>query len=117
MQFQLKSKLKAARAEMADYREEQIRIREDLALTLENLQREQKLRHGCWGKNCTMRTLPSFLCRSLIVDNFIPPVETEKVIGRAVYCEEEEDWKLKPYQAPSSRQVNITHHHHQSNND
>lgn len=79
----LKSKLKAARAEMADYREEQIRIREDLALTLENLQQEQKL-------------------RSLIVDNFIPPVETEKVVGRAVYCEDEEDWKLKPYQAPSS---------------
>lgn len=42
--LQLKSKLKAARAEMADFRDEQIKVREDLALTLENLQREQKLR-------------------------------------------------------------------------
>lgn len=79
----LKSKLKAARAEMADYMEEQFKVKEDLALTLESLQREQKL-------------------RSLIVENFIPPVETEKVVGRAVYSEEEEDWRLRPYQAPSS---------------
>ena len=37
------------------------------------------------------------------MENFIPPVETEKVTSRAVYNEEDEDWKLKPYQAPSAR--------------
>ena len=42
--FQLKSKLKAARAEIADYKEEQISVREELALTIEELQRELKLR-------------------------------------------------------------------------
>lgn len=42
------------------------------------------------------------------MENFIPPVETEKVISRAVYSEEEEDWKLKPYQAPSARFVHRT---------
>ena len=42
---QLKSKLKAARAEVADYKVEQIKRREELGLTLANLQQEQKLRH------------------------------------------------------------------------
>lgn len=42
--FQLKSKLKAARAEIADYKEEQVSVREELALTIEELQRELKLR-------------------------------------------------------------------------
>ena len=41
---QLKSKLKAARAEIADYEEEQVSVREELALTIEELQRELKLR-------------------------------------------------------------------------
>lgn len=43
------------------------------------------------------------ISRTLIVENFVPPVETEKVVSRAVYNVEEEDWKLRPYQAPSSR--------------
>ena len=42
---QLKSKLKAARAEIADYKEEQVSVREELALTIEELQRELKLRY------------------------------------------------------------------------
>ena len=42
--FQLKSKLKAASAEMADYREEQVRVREELALTVQELQKALKLR-------------------------------------------------------------------------
>ena len=41
---QLRSKLKAVCAEMEDYREEQGRVREELALTLEELQRNLKLR-------------------------------------------------------------------------
>ena len=42
--FQLKSKLKATSAEMADYREEQVRVREELALTVQELQKGLKLR-------------------------------------------------------------------------
>jgi hypothetical protein len=51
--FQLKSKLKAARAEIADYKEEQVSVREELALTIEELQRELKLRyiHVCTGNS------------------------------------------------------------------
>ena len=37
------------------------------------------------------------------MENFVPSVETEKVMSRAVYDEEEENWKLMPYQAPSAR--------------
>ena len=44
--MQLKSKLKAARAEIADHQEEQASVREELALTIEELQRELKLRCG-----------------------------------------------------------------------
>ena len=44
LSFQLKSKLKAANAEMADYREEQVRVREELALTVQELQKGLKLR-------------------------------------------------------------------------
>ena len=44
LSFQLKSKLKAASAEIADYREEQVRVREELALTVQELQKGLKLR-------------------------------------------------------------------------
>lgn len=37
--------MKAARAEIADYKEEQVSVREELALTIEELQRELKLRY------------------------------------------------------------------------
>ncbi len=37
------------------------------------------------------------------MENFVPSVETEKITSRAVYDEEEENWKLLPYQAPSAR--------------
>ena len=42
--MQLHSKLKVARAEMADYKEEQWRVREELVVTVEELQKELKLR-------------------------------------------------------------------------
>ena len=41
---QLKAKLKAAMADIVDYKEEQVRVREGLLLTLEDLQKDLKLR-------------------------------------------------------------------------
>lgn len=34
--------------------------------------------------------------RSLIIQNFIPPDEKQKLTNRAVYDEENEQWRLKP---------------------
>lgn len=42
--MQLKSRLKATKAEIADMKSEQARVREELAISLEELQRELKLR-------------------------------------------------------------------------
>ena len=35
-------------------------------------------------------------CRTLIIENFIPPDEKVKLTNRASYDEENEEWKLKP---------------------
>ena len=37
-----------------------------------------------------------FPFRSLIIQNFIPPDEKLKLTNRAVYDEENEQWRLKP---------------------
>lgn len=75
--MQLKSRLKATKAEIADMKSEQARVREELAISLEELQRELKL-------------------RTVIVDNFIPAEEVEKISSRAVYDEDTEQWSLIP---------------------
>lgn len=54
---QLCSKLKAVRAEMADYRDEQGRVREELALTLDELQRDLKLKYVIHTCTCSMSQL------------------------------------------------------------
>lgn len=35
--------------------------------------------------------------RQLIVDSFIPPEEKSKALNRALWDEERETWRLKPY--------------------
>lgn len=37
-----------------------------------------------------------FHFRTLIIENFLPPDEKTKLTNRAVYDEENEEWKLKP---------------------
>jgi len=37
-----------------------------------------------------------FFCRLLIIDNFIPPDEKNKILARAEFDEEEDTWRLKP---------------------
>ncbi|XP_065919368.1 kinesin-like protein KIF3B [Dysidea avara] len=73
----LKSRLKVTKAEIVDMKSEQAKVREELAISLEELQRDLKL-------------------RSVIVDNFIPPEEVEMISSRAEYDEETERWSLIP---------------------
>ena len=86
--------MKATKAEIADMKSEQARVREELAISLEELQRELKLR---LTDEISCNTLsPQYITRTVIVDNFIPAEEVEKISSRAVYDEDTEQWSLIP---------------------
>ena len=72
---------------------EQARVREELAISLEELQRELKLRSV---NNDMMLLITMVTYRTVIVDNFIPAEEVEKISGRALYDEDTEQWSLIP---------------------
>ena len=75
--FQLQKKLEIAQTEISDYLDERTRRREDLTRKFEELEKQMKL-------------------RILIIDNFIPQTEVEKIRDRAEYNEETDCWKLRP---------------------
>ena len=72
---------------------EQARVREELAISLEELQRELKLRS--FGDDILYITMVT-IDRTVIVDNFIPAEEVERISSRAVYDEDTEQWSLLP---------------------
>jgi len=37
-----------------------------------------------------------FLCRYLIIENFIPPEEKNKIMNRLQFDAEEDQWKFQP---------------------
>lgn len=80
------AKLQTIRSEITDLQEAHIRERQDLEQVQEDLTKELKL-------------------KSLIIQNFIPPDEKQKLTNRAVYDEENEQWRLTPSSQNSSQQV------------
>ncbi|KAG8447252.1 hypothetical protein GDO86_014642 [Hymenochirus boettgeri] len=80
------SKLQAVKAEIHDLQEEHIKERQELEQTQNELTRELKLKH-------------------LIIENFIPMEEKNKMMNRCFYDEEEEQWKLHPISRLDNQQM------------
>ncbi|XP_036437019.1 kinesin-like protein KIF3C isoform X1 [Colossoma macropomum] len=73
----LYAKLQAVKAEIQDVNDEHIRTRQELEQTQNELTRELKFKY-------------------LIIENFIPPEEKNKIMNRLVFDAEEDQWKFQP---------------------
>ncbi|NXG56377.1 KIF3C protein, partial [Hemiprocne comata] len=74
---QLYAKLQAVKAEIQDQHDEYIRVRQDLEEAQNEQTRELKLKY-------------------LIIENFIPPEEKNKIMNRLYFDGEEDQWKFQP---------------------
>ncbi|XP_066482857.1 kinesin-like protein KIF3C isoform X2 [Tiliqua scincoides] len=73
----LYAKLQAVKAEIQDQHDEYIRVRQDLEEAQNEQTRELKLKY-------------------LIIENFIPPEEKNKIMNRLFFDCEEDQWKFQP---------------------
>ncbi|XP_013912763.1 PREDICTED: kinesin-like protein KIF3C [Thamnophis sirtalis] len=73
----LYAKLQAVKAEIQDQHDEYIRVRQDLEEAQNEQTRELKLKY-------------------LIIENFIPPEEKNKIMNRLYFDCEEDQWKFQP---------------------
>ncbi|NXN96279.1 KIF3C protein, partial [Rhinopomastus cyanomelas] len=73
----LYAKLQAVKAEMQDQQDEYSRVRQDLEEAQNEQTRELKLKY-------------------LIIENFIPPEEKNKIMNRLYFDGDEEQWKFQP---------------------
>ncbi|XP_037131653.1 kinesin-like protein KIF3B [Syngnathus acus] len=71
------AKLQAVKAEIHDIQEAHINERQELEQTQNELTRDLKLKH-------------------LIIENFIPFEEKNKIVNRAFFDDEDEYWKMRP---------------------
>ncbi|XP_041859765.1 kinesin-like protein KIF3B [Melanotaenia boesemani] len=71
------NKLQAVKAEIQGIQEEHIKMRQEHEQTQNELTRDLKLKH-------------------LIIENFIPLEEKNKIANRAFYDDEDDCWKMKP---------------------
>ncbi|CAO2604047.1 Kinesin-like protein KIF3C [Lemmus lemmus] len=82
----LYAKLQAVKAEIQDQHEEYIRVRQDLEEAQNEQTRELKLKY-------------------LIIENFIPPEEKNKIMNRLFLDCEEEQWKFQPLVPANNSQM------------
>ncbi|XP_005062832.1 PREDICTED: kinesin-like protein KIF3C [Ficedula albicollis] len=73
----LYAKLQAVKAEIQDQHDEYIRVRQDLEEAQNEQTRELKLKY-------------------LIIENFIPPEEKNKIMNRLYFDSDEDQWKFQP---------------------
>ncbi|XP_062857158.1 kinesin-like protein KIF3C [Trichomycterus rosablanca] len=73
----LYAKLQSVKAEIQDVNDEHVRTRQELEQTQNELTRELKFKY-------------------LIIENFIPPEEKNKIINRLVFDVDEDQWKFQP---------------------
>ncbi|XP_016312963.1 kinesin-like protein KIF3B [Sinocyclocheilus anshuiensis] len=72
------SKLQLVRSEIGDIINEHVTMRQELEQTMNELTREMKF-------------------KNLIIENFIPPEEKNKIINRLHFDSEEDQWKVLPF--------------------
>ncbi|XP_042189420.1 kinesin-like protein KIF3C isoform X1 [Callorhinchus milii] len=80
------SKLQSVKAEIQDLQDEHVRERQDLEHTQNELTRELKLKY-------------------LIIENFIPPEEKNKIMNRLCFDSEEDQWKFLPLVPAQNHQM------------
>ncbi|KAG8011385.1 Kinesin-like protein KIF3C [Nibea albiflora] len=73
----LYAKLQCIKAEIKDVNDEHVRSRQELEQTQNELTRELKFKY-------------------LIIENFIPPEEKNKIMNRLTFDPEEDQWKFQP---------------------
>ncbi|XP_048387877.1 kinesin-like protein KIF3C isoform X2 [Stegostoma tigrinum] len=80
------AKLQAVKTEIQDLQDEHVRERQDLEHTQNELTRELKLKY-------------------LIIENFIPPEEKNKIMNRLCFDCDEDQWKFLPLVPAESHQM------------
>ena len=103
------------KAEIQDVNDEHVRSRQELEQTQNELTRELKFKYVCRNDpirnklTCHALMLLSqsnsvcvCVCRYLIIENFIPPEEKNKIMNRLTFDTEEDQWKFQPL-VPSER--------------
>uniref|UniRef100_A0A3Q1BR87 Kinesin-like protein n=1 Tax=Amphiprion ocellaris TaxID=80972 RepID=A0A3Q1BR87_AMPOC len=75
--LKLYAKLQCIKAEIQDVNDEHVRSRQELEQTQNELTRELKFKY-------------------LIIENFIPPEEKNKIMNRLTFDPEEDQWKFQP---------------------
>ncbi|XP_038655990.1 LOW QUALITY PROTEIN: kinesin-like protein KIF3C [Scyliorhinus canicula] len=80
------AKLQAVKTEIQDLQDEHVRERQDLEHTQNELTRELKLKY-------------------LIIENFIPPEEKNKIMNRLCFDCEEDQWKFLPLVPAENHQM------------
>ncbi|KAG9347694.1 hypothetical protein JZ751_005268 [Albula glossodonta] len=84
----LYAKLQAVKVEIQDMNDEHVKARQELEQTQNELTRELKFKY-------------------LIIENFIPPEEKNKIMNRVVFDSEEEQWRFQPLVQSENKSIQM----------